>query len=179
MMKLRQDTKELCDNDEKLSSELQFIKNQLIGVLKNQSFDEETYKRESRLLLQGLRNVQIQLSSIDNKFGQLFIGLNKSMKGIRNSLRDNLSTLSNLRNDLGKQISQLEINLKSSNQEGIDKALNELTLYIEDIAIDLQDSVRESVINEFAIIKHKLKESEQSQGLVLSDLRGIQAQLAE
>jgi hypothetical protein len=67
---LQIETEDIISSDainDKMSSHLAFIKEQLFSILQFQKNDKEQYNRESKEVLQGLRSVQAQLTRTEEK----------------------------------------------------------------------------------------------------------------
>ena len=186
---LRSETSAIT-HDTKLSDELSFIKEELALVLKGQGANEEAYRKQSGLLLQGLKNIQTQLDSqaatlerIEKGVDKIFVAVDRGMTGIRESLQsnqDDLEDLKLLHTSWKNEVQKIEDSMmnKPKDQVGvINSAFNDLKDYFESYASSLEGSLRESMGREFAAMREKLLKGDGDR--VLSELRAVQTQLTE
>ena len=186
MLRLKNETFGVAQS-QKLSEDLAAFKEQVMGLLKAQGSDaEEEYRRQSGLLLEGLRKVQAQLVSqaaalerIEKGVQRLFVSVDGGMRDIRQSLQANaedLKALQELRACWDVELSRIEEYMRNKDPAGIPAAFDALKDYVDLLGDSLQESVRESMTREFGAMKEQLL---QGDGRVLAELRAVQAQLAE
>jgi len=184
---LRLQTKTAIDSKTKtICSQFHFIEGQLMNLLQSQSYDKENYEIKWKKLLEGLRSVQEQLTRVEVKIDFVdiqFVAVNNGVIQIRNSLQNNSLELQELRRSWDDDVTRFEIAM--NNNQDSTKLVNAIE-YLKsnnDIFTEhIHGSLRDAMNAQFDDMMKQLLESsnnKEEQQLILTELRAVQAQLAE
>jgi hypothetical protein len=183
---LSSESRKIAKNDN-LSELLTSFKEEIVGLItKSSASNEEEYRRQSGLLIQGLRKVQARLDTqavtlerIEQGVQKNYISMDSGVREIQQSLQSNANDLEDLKllhSSWKACVGTIEEFMESKNSASMGTAFDDLKEYFESYAGDLEKSLRDSIGKEFDDMKRKVFEGD---GRVLAELRAVQAQLTE
>jgi hypothetical protein len=166
---------------------LSSFKEDIVSLIRqSKDANEEEYRRQSGLLMQGLRKVQAQLDTqaatlerIEQGVEKLYTSVDSGMRDIGHSLQsnaDDLAELKDLHSCWKDAVSLIENSMEKKDSAGIETAFDAFKGYFESYADSLTESLRDSMSEEFADMKEKVLQGDER---VLAELRAVQAQLTE